>query len=123
MTKLDKIKEVYGELFVTHGHLIDEDGWLDNSSDVHYLTMGQTKQLGECEYRQEYEFRPKELQGLEINNGWNSLEESKFPEDIDSVFWFNNDNGEFEVASLLHCDFAYTDYTHWHKLPPKPPIY
>lgn len=117
MTKEEKIKEVYenrGFTWLQVKDYIDEDGWT-------YHEVGNSKVL--TDELSAVSWRPEELFGIGHNNGWKSLEMQEFPEDIDSVFWFNNDNGEYEVASLLHCDFNYKDYTHWHTLPPKPPIY
>lgn len=77
MTKQEKIKEVYGNLFETHSHLIDPEGWLNNGNENDYLTMGETNFLGDCDFKKDIFFRPKSLQGIEDNNGWIKIESEK----------------------------------------------
>lgn len=66
---------------------------------------------------------PLQLIGIEDNNGWHCLSEKDFPEDELTVLWYSDKTNEFENASLLHCDFNFEEYTHWHYLPTKAPIY
>lgn len=126
MTKKEKIKEEYIALFWATPEeerekrfsqievYIDEFGWFEgNLSNI-------SENLIE---RSGHEIRPKTLSGIEDNNGWNKIEDGIFPEDEETVLWLNNENYELENASLLHCDFNYKDYTHWRKLPTKPPLY
>ena len=126
MTKKEKIKEEYIALFWSTPEkerekrfsqieaYIDEFGWFEgNFSNV-------SENLIE---RSGHEIRPKSLSGIEDNNGWNKIEDGILPEDEETVLWLNNENYEFENASILDCDFNYKDYTHWRKLPQKLPLY
>lgn len=69
MTKEQKIKEVYQDLYEKYHNLIDDNGWFSNGHETNYVTLGQTEFLGECEYRNN-KFRPISLQGIESNNRW-----------------------------------------------------
>lgn len=129
MTKQEIIKEAYGKLFETHSHLIDSNGWLNNSNENDYLTMGETEFLGETEFKNDTWFRPKSLQGFENNNGWLHIEsENDLPKEDCSCFVVF-DNGEVDCQKYFsnYKDFANTPYkyiTHYQiaKIP-KLPIY
>lgn len=121
MTKQQKIQEEY--LLIIENNLdrfkcikdfIDENGWF--TGVLAKVSMSLLDTSG-------HEVRPKSLDGIENNNGWNSIEEDIFPEDTDTVLWLNNENYEMEKACLMTVDFNYKEYTHWHALPPKAPIY
>ncbi len=126
MTKKEKIKEEYIALFSTTPieerekrfsaiePYIDEFGWFEG--DLNNVAENLIERSG-------YEIRPKTLIGIEDNNGWNKIEDGVFPEDEETVLWLNNENYEFENASLLHCDFDYKQYTHWRPLPKKAPLF
>lgn len=122
MTKEEFIVQEYGEHWegfndTTKQCALKHNGWIS-------LLLEHRLQDIETEYSDEYKaWRPKSLNGIEDNNGWNATSEDKYPEDNETVFWYNIDNGDFETASICDCDFNEKDYTHWYKLPPKPPIY
>lgn len=125
MTKVEKIKEAYGEFYNDVKEFLDENGWCK-------LNISQKHPINSFAHYEKTEWRtingrvcwrPKCLQGIEDNNGWHCLSEKDFPEDELTVLWYSENTNEFENASLLHCDFNFEEYTHWHYLPTKAPIY
>lgn len=126
MTKKEKIKEEYIALFIATPieerekrflaiePYIDDFGWFEGNLN------GVSENLIQ---RSGHEIRPKSLSGIEDNNGWYKIEDGIFPEDEETVLWLNNENYDFENASLLHCNFNYKDYTHWRYLPKNAPLY
>ena len=119
-TKEQLIEETYKELYKTHRYLVDKDGWFDNSSETHYVTMGQTEFLGECDYKNDTYFRPKELTGIEDNNGWiniYSLEDLPDNEyfqrtdiELDHVWCRRIDGLEYVIPVQ---NLTYTNHSHW----------
>ena len=132
MTKQEKIKESYGEHWDSLKEHVNERGWLNSrtwlgdcgNTKVYHILKGLHLDCMDSYHRDYcYIFRPKSLSGIENNNGWNRIEDGVFPEDEETVLWLNNENYEFENASLLHCDFNFKDYTHWRPLPKDAPLY
>lgn len=132
MTKEEKIKEAYGSLYELNKQFIDSDGWLDNSEGAAYLTFGDTKHLGGCEYREDIFIRPKSLAGIEDNNGWIKIErEEDLPNELKSIDYkvFKKSNQfsfmlntykKHEVKELWVSD----EITHYQAINDfKPPIY
>lgn len=125
MTKQEKIKDAYREWWHRVEDFVDEHGWLNkdyfNHSNFTYEDIFAT--IDFVHDNSTDEMIPEEIHGIRNNNGWHCLSEKDFPEDELTVLWYNENNGEFENASLLHCDFNFEEYTHWHELPTKAPIY
>lgn len=86
-TKEEIIKEAWGDLY-NHGVGIDNNGWLSEN----YLTNDQCKLLNSIDSIEHtrkaahdlgyYDssisiYRPKQLQGIENNNGWIKIESEK----------------------------------------------
>lgn len=80
MTKEEKIKEAYGELYPKKQNHIREDGSIDSyylSGDDKKSIDFETTKIG----RGYYYVRPKSLKGIENNNGWIKIEsEEDLPE-------------------------------------------
>lgn len=131
MTKEGIIKEAYGELFNTHSHLIDSEGWLNNSNENDYLTMGETDFLGETDFKNNTWFRPKSLSGIEYNNGWTTLNSiDDFPKTDKTIqLWFMTKSGHITQNNwnnkFTHKVFGYLKvYSHFQVvIEPNPPIY
>lgn len=67
---------------------------------------------------------PKSLEGIENNNGWNSIEEKGLPECEKTVIWLRDEGEPPIISSMLDEDFYGVDYfTHWMEIASKPPIY
>lgn len=67
-------------------------------------------------------WRLKSLNGIENdNNGWFIISE-ELP-DESTVLWYNNENGDYYLGTMLDEDFDILGYTHWCKINPKGPIY
>lgn len=124
MTKQEKIKEewirIYGsEKYEQIKYAINKYGSIDCRKNPEVSKLIDTSSgisWGTTNYF------PSSLSGISNNNGWFKKEEC-FPEDSDVVLWLNIDNSEYELASLLHCDFNHNDYTHWTRINERSPIY
>jgi hypothetical protein len=128
MTKQDIIKKEYREYFELFSEeeqqkILENNGWQHQFNHPLHKEMAKFYKIETSAYGVGTSWRPLNLKGIEDNNGWNRIEDGIFPEDEETVLWLNNENYEFENASLLHCDFNYKQYTHWRKLPQKTPLY
>lgn len=124
MTKEEKIIEAYGENWELVKDKVNKDGWIKDREFIFSdFVKGIDWQTTDHDDEWYYTRRPMLLKGIENNNGWHCLSEKDFPEDEQTVLWYSNKTNEFENASLLHCDFNFEEYTHWHELPTKSPIY
>lgn len=126
MSKEEKIKEVYKKLYSSKK--IDENGWYDNRDEK--IKFHHSDFLGECDYRENYFFRPKSLQGIENNNGWIKIEsESDLPSDMKAVFvYWNNEILLIEILELpskkMFKEWSEKGFTHYQPITkPQPPIY
>lgn len=124
--KLFKIKKAWND--IGYGHLteqLSEDGWFKikpgqylNNPLFEYLKMN----------RLSWFIRPKSLDGIEKNNGWNRIDwkDSKtYPEYEQTVIWINENCGYPTIASLSDNpppDLD-TQITHWRPINYKAPIY
>lgn len=128
MTKEEKIKEAYGELFETHSHLIDSAGWLNNGDRDDYLTMGQTEFLGEFEYINDTFFRPVSLKGIQDNNGWIKIESKKDLPKSDQMHYLVFSKNEIKKSSFnvhqVEAGYQFGEITHYKPIIfDKPPIH
>jgi len=74
MTKQEVIREAYGEHFEKCNP--DENGW----TDYRVVMTHPSKIFKSWETKEQYWFRPRQLEGLEANNGWIKIEsESDLP--------------------------------------------
>lgn len=129
MTKEERIKEAYGVLYDSNKHRINFDGWFNNEGETDYLTFGDTKQLGDCEYSGEYIFRPKSLQGIENNNGWVKIEsEDDLPKEDNVGYMVCKNTDMLFNTSITKSTVIYLyntgKITHYQPIvKPEPPLY
>lgn len=102
-TKEEVIKEAYGFLFEYKKHLIDKDGWFDNSNENDSVTNGETEFLGKCDFKDNTTFRPKSLQGLEDNNGWIDSNE-KLPTEF-GFYHVEIENNEQDLLAYFNVEY------------------
>lgn len=106
------IIEQFGDLWETFNQTskncaLKHDGWISTILEHMPNQVDYDFSTEKCAWR------PKSLVGVEDNNGWFKTKDGIFPDDEIPVLWLNFENGEYELASLLHVDFKHTDYTHW----------
>lgn len=108
MGKQQVIRKVYGFLFEHKKHLIDDNGWFDNSNENDCVTNGETEFLGKCDFKNNHTFRPKSLQGIENNNGWINVSD-----ELPSKYGFYH----VEIENWDQGLFAYfnIEFKTWHK--------
>ena len=130
--KEEAIRKAYGEYWEQVKGKVDEEGWFyyysmdyltksKNYSLTHYLTCD------EDIYK--LAIRPKSIQGIENNNGWQRVEDGFPPENSGLYFVYDGkDVGIARMSNILfRCLLAnevYSDVTHYQPIvKPKPPIY
>jgi hypothetical protein len=123
MTSKEKyITETYGSLWdklneTSKKCALKNDGWISS-------ILEHRPQDIQTDYSMDKKaWRIMDLTNFEDNNGWFKTEDGIFPEDEIPVLWLNFENGEYELASLLHVDFKHTDYTHWTPINLKSPVW
>ena len=114
MTKEEKIKEVWGELFDTS---INEEGF-KNVENTEVFCVNTKYPRCEFEYRREtfdnINIRPKSLQGIEDNNGWISLLNNKEEfYDYGEVELFNINTREYYICTDRHELVELDRFTHF----------
>lgn len=123
--KSEAIRKAYGKLF--KGEKIDINGWFDNRDEK--VKFHHAEHLGECEYKDNFFFRPQSLQGIENNNGWIRIEsEDDLPSlEDDSEFWIANENEIFDFTAYslqVQRKWENKTLTHYQKVvKPENPIY
>lgn len=122
MTKEEKIKQAYGINYDNFKNVIDEQGWnqkrIFNYQDLDHKNFDY-KETGHGIYIS----RPKSLQGIENNNGWNKISEVGYPKD-ESVNYhvLHIDFPEVQEISLMQ--EVDKRFTHWRRIEtPINPIY
>lgn len=122
MTKEEKIKEAYGELYETNKSKIDEDGWCSGRVNLPNTHI-------EWHPSRWMYWRPKSLEGLESNNGWIKIEsEADLPKEY-SEYWCFDRNNDIEIRYFNpYSSLDKREYlkfiTHCQPIvKPKPPIY
>lgn len=127
MTKQDKIKEAYGEYwdnFIPQAKecALKNDGWISS------ILEHAPKSL-ELEF-ENYQYRPKSLQGIENNNGWIKIEsEADLPtKEVDCHIIYNNNLMTFavwdNVLKGFYIGIVKQNPTHYQPIKlPEPPIY
>jgi len=121
MTKQEKIKEAYGRFYKPNIHHYSINGWVNLNEWTEDEVGKLIDEIG-MEFR-EHSARPKSLQGIETNNGWNVLKGIKNEIQHDGDIWIVNKHGGIEL--WLEHQFLPIGYaTHWKPvIEPKPPIY
>jgi len=135
MTKVEKIKEAWiaeigEEKWNEVSHLIDKEGYLDNSDEKHYLTFGDFKKEKSVDYCDNEIIRPKSLNSISNNNGWIKIEsEYDLPKE-NCRYWVVNyggqDTSEFTFDNCDAWNKAVWVAKISHYLPivkPQPPLY
>jgi len=74
MTKEEKIQEAYGEYWEKLKFCIDENGWFNQITKWQSLDNYFHKDTIEGK---SYLQRPKSLQGIENNNGWEDIQKAE----------------------------------------------
>ncbi|MDB0602743.1 hypothetical protein PL373_16740 [Tenacibaculum maritimum] len=125
MTKQEFIKKewiaFYGESkYEKIKYAINKFGYIDFKKNPEVSKIINTSAPGI--YWGTTDYRPLSLVGVNNNNGWIKKEE-RFPLDSDLVLWFNVENSEYELATLMQCDFKHDNYTHWSRINEKTPMY
>lgn len=123
MTKEEKIKEAWFKIGIDNLEHIEGNqklGWRSNSG-VKYDTWD-----GRFEVNNFFH-RPKELTGIEDNNGWILISE-KLPKLGDKIiFCINTTPNHFEEFTFVTSEFLgtyeYFGVTHWKYNESKPPIF
>ena len=120
MTKEEKIKEAWDNAdklntenwanFWTYEeakeHGMDENGWI--------RVCGYEYGKGTvC-----YDMRPPQLQGIENNNGWFTLNNiaKEIPIEIDNIELYNINTGEYYISTDTHEFIEIGRFTHWKPL-------
>ena len=122
MTKEEKIKEAYGECFNELKDYINENGFINCVKNKKISLIPYFK-VAEIEFKGN-EVRPKSLQGIEDNNGWNILKGIKNEIQHDGDIWILNKYGNVEL--WLESQFLSIGYaTHWKPIikPSNLPLY
>ena len=135
--KEQKIKEAYGEHWESMKEFVDENGWLMSSTFLKtnsrlYREIGKVFRNIKTEFKKNsFDYRPKQLSGIENNNGWISMEGEitnilptekgdyfgLYPDGTISCFFFNPED-DFDRELFL------TELTHYQPIiKPNPPIY
>ena len=118
MTKEEKIKESWGELFDTS---ISEEGF-KNVENEEVFCVNTKYPRHEFEYRREtfdnINVRPKSLQGVEHNNGWFTLNNvaEEIPIELDSIELCNINTGEYYISTDTHEFIEIGRFSHWKPL-------
>lgn len=133
MTKQEKIKEEWGSsinsYIKSNNSGLRNDGWscvppVDELSKYDVESEA-CHDLGVYDsVRRRY--RPKSLQGIENNNGWNSMDQPDFEDNEYILFLrFIEGEGEPPIFTCVLCDdFEIGYFTHWKRVDcKKPPIY
>lgn len=127
MTKAELIKQAYGEVWdilplEQQKCALKYDGWVsvrefrigyDESGKILNNTLYRISRRKdsnlECD---QFRYRPKSLKGLEINNGWNCINDCPIPNDVSNdkvlLYFENGDTRKFNEEFSL---FEYV--THW----------
>ena len=131
MTKEEKIKEACGKL----NDKINENGWLyfgyacNGWEDVEEWLESNNLNSDENYYDMTYDqcdngdlicvqIRPKQLQGIEDNNGWITLNNvsREIPIELDNIELFNINTDEYYVSTDTHEFIKIGMFTHWKPL-------
>lgn len=89
------VSEIGEEKYNEVKHLIDEEGYLDNSGDP-YLKMGDFKEQNTVDYYDNEILRPKSLNNVSTNNGWIIIDNTSAPKETDK-YWVVR-NGVIDVG-------------------------
>lgn len=132
MTKKEKIKEAWGEYYEENKKRIDENGWF-NWFGRSREKMKQRQQLlvdnRNLFDKDKYSYRPKELRGIENNNGWIKI---KSEEDLpnDDAFYYkicinNKPRNDYSLSVIEIRRYYYNlnNVTHFQKIITNEPIY
>lgn len=95
---------------------LKHDGWISTILDHIPNQLEYDFSTEKCAWR------PKSLVGVEDNNGWHLIKE-ELTEENQTVLWYNIDNGDFTLSSLLEDGFNEKDYSHWTSINPRGPKY
>lgn len=82
-------------------HLIDKEGYLDNSDTIAYLKMGDFKEDYTIDFYDNYIFRPKSLKNISNNNGWNRVEDGLPEEEGMYITAFMNHEEPFQLENYF----------------------
>ena len=129
MTKQEKIKEAWIKLGIIKGveEFCDNDGFVD----VNYLHKKDINNLLEFKKHSELEnnlelmlCRPKSLQGIKDNNGWNDIN-GYLPCETECHFYDIKNNDYWTAMIDKYGNFPYeTKATHFQPIDkPNPPLY
>ena len=121
-TKEEVIKAAYGNYSDIALEICDVNGWINIGNYYSYFPQDKEQK----KFFNELMARPKSLQGIEDNNGWNSMDDPSF-EDGEYILFLRFIDGEGEppiFTSTLSDDFQIGYFTHWKRINyEKPPIY
>lgn len=126
MTKEEKIQEAWSEV---QSHINSEgvpnyndDGWAKYGSKQKSEYF---KALEEKQWLGYFFYRPKSLEGIEDNNGWDLIEDLDIEENEYVLFLRMTEGGEPPIfTSLLSEDFQIGYFTHWKRIDiSKPPLF
>lgn len=133
MTKELLIQKAYGVYFPAFEEIIDSDGWfnIEDTDESIGIDLNTYSRKGSSH------FRPRELDGLEDNNGWNIInnyygelyKEHGLPTEAGSYRFIEIGGKEYKTIYFTNdqqCLMYYTiRYSHWQPVPDpiKYPLY
>lgn len=124
MDKQEAIKKAWGDQYPPDG--VDDNGW--SKKEFKYGEYN-VSDFDAKMYLCGANIRPKELQGIENNNGWIKIENEKdFPQKDDCDYWIVK-NGNIELfhwlkEETLNSVARLSVITHYQRIAkPRPPIY
>ena len=129
MTKEEKIKEAYIEVFGEKrirsimNYVYKENGFIEGFVLLDLKLDIKNEKLERKFNGVVYSYRPKSLQGIENNNGWIKLEGKANEIESDLDIWIVNKYGEIELS--INTDFIDIGYaTHYQPIiKPDLPLY
>lgn len=120
------ISNAYGPSYYAIKQFIDDDGWYKWSEECPVSLV-----ISEFDYNKQTDcHRPKDLRGIENNNGWLHIDLENLPKEgffymgafkNDGEFYTSYDEVEFDELSEYYFDCGFTHYQPIVK--PLPPIY
>lgn len=128
--KQQAIKNAYGEYFNLFRKYIDANGWIAQSDFfLAYLGLPDSFEVQVKGFppKGATKWRPKQLKGIESNNGWIRIEnENDLPKEK-CRYWIANKNGIFDFIAdieMIESKYKNKTLTHYKKIEePKHPIF
>lgn len=126
MTKEEKIKEAWGELYESLKEFIDENGFYNG--DCTLLNDSFFHETFTVNLEKEFSNRPKSLKNIENNNGWIKIDSKKDLPKSDQIHYLVFSKNEIKKSSFnvhqVEAGYQFGEITHYKPIiVDKPPIY